>query len=121
MAECYYRVYVCGSYCGVEAEDDADCDADSYGEDDAFEGNNREHAGEICDHPRNEHAQSYAHQAADGGENYGLYEELADDLPSLGADGATDTYFACALGDRGQHDVHNAYASDKQADCRDRA
>ena len=66
VAECYYRVYVCGSYCGVEAEDDADCDADSDGEDDAFEGNNREHAGEICDHPRNEHAQSYTHQAANG-------------------------------------------------------
>ena len=50
-----------------------------------------------------------------------LDEELADDLPALGADGAADADLAGSLGDRGEHDVHDADAADKEADSADGA
>jgi hypothetical protein len=60
-----------------------------------------------------------ADDAAHGAEGDRLGGELGEDGLLGGADGLADADFAGALGDRDQHDVHDADAADHEADAGD--
>ena len=47
------------------------------------------------------------------------YQELEQDMPSLGTDRHSQTNFPRALGDRNVHDIHDSDATDKQGDTAD--
>src|SRR5208282_4314949 len=57
-----------------------------------------------------------ADDAADFAQHDGLHDELGHDVPLLGADGAADADLARPLGDRDEHDVHDADAGGEQGD-----
>ena len=60
-----------------------------------------------------------ADDAADLAEHDGLDDELRHDVALLGADGAANADLARALGDRDEHDVHDADAGGQQRDRAD--
>src|SRR5215510_5045767 len=55
-----------------------------------------------------ENAEKDTEGAADFAEDNRLENELSHDVALFSADGAADSDLASALGDRDQHDVHNA-------------
>src|SRR6516165_10684187 len=59
-------------------------------------------------------------QATDHAERYSFKGELHHDRFSAGADGLADADLARPLSDADEHDVHDAYAADDQADAGDR-
>ena len=62
-----------------------------------------------------------ADEAADAAHQDRLDQELAQDVAVLGADGFAHADLARALGDRHQHDVHDADAAHQQGDAGDAA
>ena len=72
------------------------------------------------DRPAGQPAQDAGHPADDR-EGDRLDEELADDVAAFGAQRTADADFAGPLGDRGQHDVHDADAAHDQRDGGDQA
>ena len=70
------------------------------------------------------HAEDPGHDAedpAEDAEHRSLDEELAPDHPWRGAQRLAQTDLTDALGDRHQHDVHDADAADDEGDRRDAA
>ena len=59
--------------------------------------------------------------AAEGGQHHRLDQELQQDVALQRADREPDADLARALGDRDQHDVHDADAAHQQADAGDGA
>ena len=101
---------------GVHAEEDADGQGDgerpdggrgARGDGVADQAGQIEHAEEPADH---------AEDAADQAEHGGLDEELAPDDPGRGAERLAQPDLADSLGDRHQHDVHDADAADDERD-----
>ena len=60
-------------------------------------------------------------QPAEDGDDDGLDQDLGEDVAGGRADGLADADFAHALGDAGEHDVHDADATHQQADAGDQA
>ena len=58
---------------------------------------------------------------ADAGEHDRLDQELLGDVAPLGPQGAANADLPGPLGDRGEHDVHDADAADQERDGGDRA
>src|SRR5690606_7017351 len=54
------------------------------------------------------------------GDHHGLDQELTNDVPLLGANGAANADFAGSFQHGRQHDVHDADAADQQRDAGDR-
>ncbi len=57
---------------------------------------------------REKNAQQNADDASGQTEGGRFHQELHQNVAAFGADGLANTNFACPLGDRNQHDVHNA-------------
>src|SRR5579859_4671620 len=71
------------------------------------------------DRPGDHPADQDSNNSADGAERDRLQRELEENIPLGRANGLAHTDFARALGDRDQHDVHHAYATDHETNAGD--
>lgn len=106
---------------GVDAEDDAGEARDAKGEEDGPRSDDGLHVGEVGDANRDEDAEEDSDEATADGEDDGFDEELHDDVLPFGSQGTADPDFAGALGDGGEHDVHDADATHEEGDGGDGA
>ncbi len=65
---------------------------------------------EVADDDCDDHADD----AGDEGEGQAFEQELREDVAAPGAEGFEQADLACALGDRDEHDVHDADAADAE-------
>ena len=108
-----------GGHGRVHAEEDADHDRQAEADGDGPAADDGLPIGELADDVRPADAEQHADQSAGGREHDGFDEELQGDVPPLGPQRAADADLAGALGDRGQHDVHDADAAHQQRDAGD--
>src|SRR5262249_45540603 len=97
-----------GLFRGPDAEEDADAAGDGEGDDHRAGVDDRvpfEGGGDGND---DADAEGEAEEAAEEGDEGGLDEELLEDQLLGGAEGFADADLARALGDRHQHNVHDA-------------
>lgn len=106
---------------GIDAEDNSGEAGDSEGEEDGPGGDDGFHLGEVGDADRDEDAEEDSDDPAADGEDDGLDEELDDDVFSLRSEGAADADLAGALGDGGEHDIHDTDAADEERNGSDGA
>ena len=108
MAEAFDGVEVSGFPSRVGTENNADGRADHQSDHDPIDRNRHgyteEFGGDIAAQDAQDHPRNAAHLA----EHDRFHDELNHDVALLGANGAPDPDFASALGDRYEHDVHNA-------------
>src|ERR1039457_2092420 len=95
---------------GVVAQDNAHHGADQEAQANPIEGNDRVQFEKPSGGIPTEDAAQDANDPADLAEHDGLDNELRHDVTLLGADRTADADFAGALGDRDEHDVHDADA-----------
>ena len=114
MSQCFDGIHVGGAERGVDAEHDADERGDGKGEHGRPGGYNGGHGGDMADDNGNGHADDDTDCTACAGKNDGFNEELENDVPLLGAQGATDADFPGAFRNAGKHDVHDADAAHQQ-------
>ena len=114
MSEGFYGVHVGGADGGVESEHDADKSGDGEGEYGGPGFDDGGLVGEVGDEGGYADAEEYAESTAGAGEQDGFDEKLEDDVASFCAEGASDTDFAGAFGDAGEHDVHDADAANDE-------
>src|SRR3984957_2995530 len=114
-----YELFVTKSFDGVEAGrfgrgPNAKDEAYAHGYREADDhGPGRNHR------PKGTHdgaADQNADKSAGAGQRHGFKQKLPGNIFSACADGLADAYFASALGDRDQHDIHHAHAANEQAD-----
>jgi hypothetical protein len=98
----------------IEAEEDADTGGDGEGDQHRAAGDDDHHVGQRVDQQRAADAEDEADQAAGDRDHHGLEQELREDVALAGADGHADADLARPLGDRDEHDVHDADAADEQ-------
>ncbi len=125
MAEGYDGVHAGGSHGGEHARDDADQREDREGdqhdgaggvEDDVavvvgglVDGGVERHGwDQLGDDDRDDHADD----TGDEGQHEAFEEELGEDVAAACAEGLHEADLAGALGDRDEHDVHDADAAD---------
>src|SRR5688500_4626773 len=120
------RVHPRRRHGGVQPGQDAGQAADDEGGDDAHGVDVggvglavAEPADERGDGQGDADAEADAEQAAGQADHRGLDQELEGDVFLLGPQGAADADLAGALGDGGQHDVHDADAADQQREAGD--
>src|SRR6266849_7295923 len=121
------RLFVAQAFDGIElggadggdgSEQDADQRGDNDGDDGGEAGNGDAILGEVADGEGDGESDDDAEDAADEGDEDGLGEKLEADLAVGGAHRFADANLANAGADGGEHDVHDADATDQQHDER---
>src|ERR1035437_10208702 len=97
---------------GIDAEEEADGDAEAEREEHRVELHDRLHADDLeaaAEEPGRD-----AENPADDRQQNGLGEELGEDVAASRTDRLADADLAGSLGDADKHDVHHADAADEQ-------
>ena len=114
MFERFNRIFAGGLKGGIDTEDNTNDKGNKEGDDEDLPANV---GGERSD-DRNEEGEEIAEDdtedAAHDGEEEGFKYKLHEDVAAGGADGFPDADFVGALGDRDQHNVHNADTADDE-------
>ena len=105
----------------IEPEKHADRTGEADRENDGGRVNFSPPAGKMADGERRADTEGDAHEAPDEGERHRFDEELQQDVPPARPHCHAQANLTRALGDRNQHDVHDADAADEQRHRGDRA
>ena len=106
---------------GVHTEEHADADGHDDGQDRDRQRQEDAGVGQRGEDEGADDAEGDAEEPAGEAEQRGLDEELAADEPGLRAERLAEADLPDALGDRDQHDVHDADAAHEQRDDGDAA
>src|SRR6267143_6619117 len=103
----------------VYSEDQTDGNGNDKSQKNRADGHDGGPPSEPCNDFGHRKSKNYAQQSAGERDQDGLDDELADDVPSPGADGAAHANFAGTLEDGGQHDVHDPDPTDEKGNGSD--
>src|SRR6516225_5012227 len=116
-AQSFDGIELCSAHGGKDAEKEANGGRQAEGKKDGDEGRFHRERKDRLDQENDDVGANEADDAAGGGQDGGLRQELQEDVLLARPERATQTDFASALGDAGEHDVHDHDAADNEKDA----
>src|SRR5262249_52268869 len=105
--------------CRIKAEEDTYCCCENSRSDNGTHQDEHRPADSGRDHKRRADSEENSNGSTNQTQYNCLYQELPLNVSLRCTDGHADSDLACALGNRDEHDVHDAYATHQERDAGD--
>src|SRR6516162_806717 len=119
-AQSFDWIELCSAHGGKDAEEKTNGGRQAQGKEDGDEGRFYGERKDRLDQENDGVGANQADDPAGGGQDGGLRQELQEDVLFSRPERATQTDFASALGDAGEHDVHDDDATDHEKNADER-